>query len=169
MSFIIPNIILTEVRNKGRIFPCDTFNIILKKKNRWPYWWFLSYRWAYNLTVENSSQIGIWKKIDFSLKRKKKRAKLLGWWDGPIKRSLALVEGATSVSKHRHGTRKLSVTPVQNKLTPSFDVCGTRHVPCKWTWLQKNYPYAYMHSYIYIKHMNTYNIIFNNYITYNIL
>lgn len=32
MSFIIPNIILTEVKNKGRIFPCDTFNIILKKK-----------------------------------------------------------------------------------------------------------------------------------------
>lgn len=32
MSFIIPSIIPTEARNKGRIFPCDTFNIILKKK-----------------------------------------------------------------------------------------------------------------------------------------
>lgn len=30
ISFNIPNIIPTEVRNKGRIF--------LEKKNRWPYW-----------------------------------------------------------------------------------------------------------------------------------
>lgn len=139
VKYLLSYLVLFPLKpeTRGESFLVILSTLYWKKKNRWPYRWFLSYRWAHNLTVENSSQIGIWKKkLDVSLKRIKKGAKLSGWWDGStIKRSFALVEGATSVSKHRHGTRKLSVTPVQNKLTPSFDVCGTRHAPCKWTWL----------------------------------